>query len=326
MIITRAPLRISFSGGGSDLPMHFEKFGGAVLSATINKYVYVEIHPFFDLNRVQLKYSSTENVDDPRLIRHRIFRRILEKYALNGVELTSTADIPTGTGLGSSSSFTVALLQTVHAYLKQFRSPAQLADEACRVEIDDLGNPIGKQDQYAAALGGLSYIEFHQDGSVETFPVSMDAERIRELNANLMLFFTGMSRDANAILLDQTANLRADWTRTEKLRRIVVIAKEMRECLETNQLDRFGALLHETWILKKTLANEISNAAIDSYYHIARSAGAIGGKLLGAGAGGFLLLYCTREWQPEVRKALSMLRETKFSFESGGVRVVYHNE
>jgi D-glycero-alpha-D-manno-heptose-7-phosphate kinase len=324
VIITRAPFRVSFAGGGSDLPAYYRQFGGCVLSASINKYIYLDIHPFFDERRIQLKYSRTENVDSAGLIKHPIFRCVLDRFNMCGVEVTSTADIPSGTGLGSSSSFTVALLQCVYAHQGVHRSKAELAAEACAIEIDQLKSPIGKQDQYAAAFGGLNFIRFEPDDSVFIEPVTISRDRLHELNSRLLMFYTGMTRDANEILEEQGRAMRAGNGRVETMHRMVDLACEMRGCLQQGCLDRFGALLHDAWLLKRSLCDQISNDRIDDLYELARSAGALGGKILGAGGGGFLLLYCAPEKQAVLRQKLGFLKHMPFYLESGGTQIVYY--
>jgi D-glycero-alpha-D-manno-heptose-7-phosphate kinase len=326
MIITRAPFRVSFGGGGSDLPAYYRKFGGCVLSASINKYIYLDIHPFFDEHRIQLKYSRTENVDSPKSVQHSIFRRVLDRFNLSGVELTSTADIPSGTGLGSSSSFTVALLQCVYAYLGVHRSKASLASEACTIEIDEIGSPIGKQDQYAAAFGGLNFIRFEPDDSVLVEPVTLSREKVRDFNSRLVMFYTGITRDSNEILEEQGRAMEAGNGRVEAMHKMVRVAGDMRACLQQGCLDPFGELLHESWLLKRSLCDHISNQRIDDLYALARSAGAVGGKILGAGGGGFLLLYCTPEKQPSLLQKLSFLKLFPFRIESGGTQIVYYEQ
>jgi D-glycero-alpha-D-manno-heptose-7-phosphate kinase len=324
MIIARAPFRISFGGGGSDLPSYYQKFGGCVLSASINKYIYLDIHPFFEEHRIQLKYSRTENVDAPGLIKHPIFRCVLDRFNLSGVELTSTADIPSGTGLGSSSSFTVALLQCVYAYQGAHRSKAALASEACGIEIEEIGSPIGKQDQYAAAFGGLNFIRFERDDSVFVEPITIPREKLLEFNSRLLLFYTGMTRDANEILQEQGRAMESGNGRVETMHKIVELACEMRLCLQHGCLDQFGALLHASWLLKRSLCEHISNGRIDDLYDLARSAGATGGKILGAGGGGFLLLYCPPDKQPLLKQKLGFLKHFPFFLESGGTQIVYY--
>jgi len=324
MIISRTPFRISFSGGGSDLPSYYEKNGGAVISTTINKYMYMEIHPYFASDRIQLKYSKTENVSQPKEIEHRIFRRVLEKYNISGVEITSTADLPAGTGMGSSSSFTVGLLQCVHAFSGRFRSREEIAEEACQIEISDLGNPIGKQDQYAAALGGLNYIKFHRDGSVRAFPILIERQKYLQFIQNFMLFYTGAQRDTNEVLAEQIENIEKQKEKVSNLDQMVEIAGEMRAVLERGDIDSFGHLLDETWRLKKTLASSISSSHLDEFYQMGIDCGAAGGKLLGAGGGGFFLFYCKPEYQARLRQGMASLTETKFGFENEGLNVIYY--
>jgi D-glycero-alpha-D-manno-heptose-7-phosphate kinase len=324
VIIARAPLRISFGGGGSDLPVYYHKWGGAVLNASIDKYVYIHIHPAFDERRIQLKYAQSEDVDHHSLIRHRIFRTVLDRFKLYGVELVSVADIPSGTGLGSSSTFTVALLQSIYAHLGVHRSRAALAEEACSIEIEELKSPIGRQDQYAAAFGGINHIRFEKDDSVYVEPITINKDRLRDFNSRLLMFYTGVTRDANDILEDQARGFSDQSGKETLMHRMVDIGKEMRLCLQRGDLDDFGNLLHESWTLKRSLSTAISNSQIDELYERARTAGASGGKILGAGGGGFLLLYCPPERQCILRQALSAWREFPFKLESGGTQIIYY--
>jgi len=324
VIITRAPFRISFGGGGSDLPCYFRQRGGCVLSASINKYMYLDIHPFFDERRIQLKYSQTENVDSPGLIKHAIFRCVLDKFNLCGVEITSTADIPSGTGLGSSSSFTVALLQCVYAYLGVYRSKASLASEAAEIEINDLKSPIGKQDQYAAAFGGLNFIRFERDDSVFVEPITIPREKLHDFNSRLVMFYTGVTRDANGILKEQGHAMQHENGTVSAMERLVGLAGDMRDCLQRGNLEDFGPLLDCSWRLKRSLSSHISNSRIDDIYELARTSGADGGKILGAGGGGFLLLYCHPDKQPVLRQKLGFLKHFPFHLESGGTQIVYY--
>ena len=321
MIITKTPFRISFAGGGSDLADFYEKYGGCVLSTSINKYCYISIHPYFDETYTMLKYSENELVRNLADIRHRIFNCVLNERKIQGVEITSTADIPGGTGLGSSSTFTVGLLNTLNCYQGKYMSKGKLAEKACEVEIQKLGSPIGKQDQYAAAFGGLNFIRFYQDGEVSVSPIMMKPETYRKLQANLMMFYTGDTRSANSILTEQKKNMSTE-DKTENLRQMCALAEEMRVALENNQLDSFGDLLNEGWKLKRTLASGISKPVIDEAYETAMANGALGGKLLGAGGGGFLLFYCPPKDQERLRVALR-LRQFPFSFERDGTSVVY---
>lgn len=321
MIITKTPFRVSFCGGGSDMANFYEKYGGCVLSTSINKYCYISIHPYFNENQTLLKYSENELVDSPDQIRHRIFRQVLTDMGIHGVEISSTADIPGGTGLGSSSTFTVGLLNSLNCYKGKFVSKDKLAKLACEVEIEKLGNPIGKQDQYGAALGGLNFIKFNQDGSVSHEPILMEGKTYKKLQKNLLMFYTGTTRSANTILAEQTKNITSD-DKAKNLLKMCGLAKDMKVALENNDISSFGKILDEGWQLKKELASGIANPAIDEAYEIAMKNGALGGKLLGAGGGGFLLFYCEEEKQDQLKKAIG-LRELDFSFERDGTSVIY---
>ena len=321
MIITKTPFRISFAGGGSDLPDFYEQYNGCVLSTTIDRYCYISIHPYFDSGKTLLKYSESELVEDLSQIRHKIFNCVLNEAQLRGVEITSTADVPGGTGLGSSSTFTVGLLNAVNCYRGKYLSKGKLAAKACQVEIEKLGSPIGKQDQYAAAFGGLNFIRFHQDGEVSVSPIVMQPETYRRLQQNLVMFYTGDVRSANAILAEQKKNISAE-DKAKNLQRMCDLAEEMKGALEQNDLSSFGRLLNDGWELKRTLASGISNPAIDKAYETAMKNGALGGKLLGAGGGGFLLFYCEPGKQEQLRVALR-LRPFPFSFEKDGTSVIY---
>ena len=321
MIITKTPFRVSFCGGGSDMANFYEKYGGCVLSTSINKYCYISIHPYFNEKQTLLKYSENELVDEIDQIKHSIFRQVLKDMHIHGVEITSTADIPGGTGLGSSSTFTVGLLNTLSCYNGKFVSKDKLARLACEVEIEKLGNPIGKQDQYGAALGGLNFIKFNQDGSVSHEPILMDGKIYKKLQKNLLMFYTGTTRSANTILAEQTKNITSE-DKAKNLLKMCGLAKDMKVALENNDISSFGKILDEGWQLKKELASGIANPAIDEAYEIAMKNGALGGKLLGAGGGGFLLFYCEEEKQEQLKKALG-LRELDFTFERDGTSVIY---
>ncbi len=321
MIITKTPFRISFAGGGSDMAPFYEKYGGCVLSTTISKYMYISIHPYFDERKTLLKYSENELVDHLQEIRHTIFRQVLTDLQVHGVEISSTADVPGGTGLGSSSTFTVGLLHTLFCYQGKYVSKGRLAELACQVEIEKLGNPIGKQDQYAAAYGGLNFIRFNQDHSVAVEPVVMPTDTYKRLERNLVMFYTGEMRSASAILAEQRKNIQGD-EKAQNLLRMCSLAEQMRKSLQNGDYSVFGEILHEGWQLKKELARGISNPAINELYTLALCHGAVGGKLLGAGGGGFLLFYCPEERQDELQSALP-LKRFDFSFERNGTSVVY---
>ena len=323
MIISRTPFRISFLGGGSDLPSFYEKSRGAVLSVSINKYMYISVHPFFNRKQIQLKYSKTELCDSLDKINHPIFRETLKYLGLKeGLEIVSSADIPSGTGLGSSSSFTVGLLNSLHSYKGEYVSKEKLASEACMIEIDKLGEPIGKQDQHASAFGGLNIIDFNKDGSVIISPISLKQSVVSKLEDNLLLFYTKINRKASDILKQQQEEIKFE-KKFNIQKEMVEFVWEAREALCQGDLKSFGELLNKGWMLKKSINDKTSNPVIDKYYSTAMENGAIGGKLLGAGGGGFLLLYCEKEDQEALRKALSDLYELKFCFDWQGSNIIY---
>jgi D-glycero-alpha-D-manno-heptose-7-phosphate kinase len=325
MIISRTPLRISFAGGGSDLPGFYTCEQGAVLSTAIDKYVYLAVHRFFDTDKIQLKYSRTELVNNVSDIRHPIFKECLSMYHVKGIDINSIADVPAGTGLGSSSSFTVGLIHVLNAYRQKYVSQEYLAAMACEIELERLKEPIGKQDQYAAAYGGLNFIRFNCDGSVEVEKIIMQSNTKQQLERNLIMIYTGDTRSASVILQQQSeAMLQSDKRRIQHI--MVQQAFELKKLLQDNRIDDFGQLLHEGWLLKKTLTAGISNSEIDSLYQKGLNAGAVGGKLLGAGGGGFILFYCPEEKQVSFRKAMSGYRELPFHFDRQGSKIIYITE
>lgn len=321
MIITKTPFRISFAGGGSDMADFYREHEGCVLSTSINRYMYLSLHPYFDSRKTALKYSQTEIVDHLNDIDHTIFRCVLNDKKIEGVEISSTADVPSGTGLGSSSSFTVGLLHTLYCYKGRYISKAKLAEEACNIEIDKIGSPIGKQDQYAAAFGGLNFITFHQDDTVSVEPLIAKPETIRKLQDNLVMFYTGITHDANKILAEQKKNI-SKSDKTQNLIQMCRLARDAKHSLENNELSDFGTILNEGWRRKRELAVGISVSKIDEIYEMAMKCGAEGGKLLGAGGGGFLLFYCPKEKQEYLKNRLR-LTIFPFSFEHDGSSVVY---
>ena len=322
MIISRTPFRISFAGGGSDLKSFYCNSMGAVLSTTINKYMYLAIHPYFDSQKIQLKYSKTELVSKIAEISHPIFRVVLDMYKLSGVDINSVADIPSGTGLGSSSSFTVGLLNAVNAYKSTYISPSHLAEKACQVEIDIIKSPIGKQDQYVASYGGLNFITFHTDGSVKIDKIIMDPEKKKQLENNLIMVYTGNVRSANELLEKQIDAL-SDRKKYESQKMMVELAHELKNSLEKNNIEQFGYILHDGWELKKSLTSSISNNYVDRIYEEGIRAGAIGGKLLGAGGGGFILFYCPKDKQSGFRSFMKKYKEIKFSFDNTGSQIIH---
>ena len=324
MIITKTPFRISFVGGGSDLEAFFSKRKGAVLSTTIDKYMYISSHKFFEKDKIRCKYSQTETVDHVEDLQHPILKTVLKDYNVNGIEVSSIADIPGGTGMGSSSSFTVGLLHNLSAYTGKYVTKEDLGAGACRVEIDLLQEPIGKQDQYAAAYGGLNVIEFHPDGSVSVDPVYLSPDVRDELDANLKLYYIGNQRSASAILAEQRKNT-SDEVKFNALSRMVDLVYELKQALIEGNLNAFGEMLHENWMLKQSLAAGITNPRINSLYEAAREAGALGGKLLGAGGGGFMLFYVPSDKHTDVDHAMSLLdaEPFEFSMESDGSKVIH---
>jgi D-glycero-alpha-D-manno-heptose-7-phosphate kinase len=321
MIITRTPFRISFVGGGSDLEEFYSHEPGMVISAAIDKHMYIAVKEHFDLN-FRISYSRTEFADTVAQIDHRIVRECLQAVGTTrGLEVVSMADLPARAGLGSSSSFTVGLLHALYAMQGKLVGPERLADEACSIEIGKMHEPIGKQDQYIAAYGGLQFLQFNPDGSVFAEPVACKVQTRRLLNERLLMFFTGRVRDAREVLSKQRAGTEG---KLPVLRRMCELARELREVLtDGRDLNRFGQLLHAGWEAKRSLEPSISNPAIDEYYERGIRAGALGGKLLGAGGGGFLLFYCEPDRQARLRAELSDLRELSFSFDPEGSKVVY---
>ena len=325
MIITRTPLRISFVGGGSDLPSYYTQYGGAVVSTTIDKYIYVTINKKFD-DAIRLSYSKTELVNGVGEVEHGIARAALVLTNVNGgVEITTVADIPaSGTGLGSSSSFTVGLLHALHAYQGRYVGAAQLGAESSHIEIDICNAPIGKQDQYAAAYGGFNIIRFAPDGQVSVDPVICAPQTLADLERNILVLYTGRSRSADSILAEQSANSASSTRTQETLHRMTALVTDFAQVMQKGDCAAVGEILHEGWELKKNLASGISNPLIDDWYDKGRIAGATGGKILGAGAGGFLLFYAPQERHPAIVHALPELRPMSVSFERTGSQVIFY--
>ena len=319
MIITRTPFRISFAGGGSDLPGYYSREPGAVLSTAIDKYMYITVNERFG-NTFRVSYSKTELVDRADQVQHPIVRAAFGMLGVErGLEVVSVADLPAQGG--SSSSFTVGLLHALHALQGRAVSANCLAEQACEIEIEQLREPIGKQDQYIAAFGGMQFIQFRPDGQVFVDPVLCKPQTMRELNRRLILFFTGATRSARDILSKQQEKTQS---KLPVLRRLCCLAHELRDILtQGRDLNAFGRGLHQAWEAKKSLEESIHNGMIDDCYERGLSAGALGGKLLGAGGGGFLLFFCEPHLQALVRSALSELAEIPFSLEPQGSKVVY---
>ncbi len=325
MVITKTPFRVSLCGGGSDLPAFYEKNGGCVISTTIKKYMYITSHPSFDKKQTVLKYSKTEIVHGIDDIEHPIFRECLRQEGLEGYEITSIADVPQGTGLGSSSAFTVGLIKNLKCQKREYISDEEVARAACHMEIDVLKNPIGKQDQYAAAYGGLNYYQFNKDGSVFVEPVLMSKEAFNQLEKNLIMLYVGGEHSASEILKEQSKNMTSAKDKEEGQKRIVELTHKLKYQLEHDNIDAVGEILHENWLIKKTLASGISNPKFDEWYDLALANGATGGKILGAGGSGFFLFYVPEEKQEKFRKAMKDLPEMEFKFDHQGTTVIFVN-
>lgn len=323
MIITKTPLRISLFGGGTDFPAYYKEEEGCVLSTAIDKFIYVIIKERFDSN-IRVGYSTTELVEQIDDLKHELVRECLRKTRITErIEIATMADIPSaGSGLGSSSSVTVGLLHAMYAHLSRPQSHESLAHQACEVELDVLGKPIGVQDQYIAAYGGQRFLRFSAAG-VDVQRVETSADNLARLNQNLMLFYTNVTRRAETILDEQNKNI---GHRLSHLRTLKQFAQDAYRYLQHGELDQLGLLLHESWQLKRELASRISNEYLDGLYAAARHAGALGGKIAGAGGGGYLLLYCPPERQTHVRQALAHLAELPFNLEKGGTRVIFDQQ
>ena len=322
MIIVQTPLRISLFGGGTDFPDFFCAEGGCVLTSAIDKYIFVTIKNRFD-NNLRIGYTITEMVDQVSEVQHDLIRESLTKTGItSGVEITTMGDIPSaGSGLGSSSTVTVGSLHAMYTYQSENVTAERLAHEACEIEVNILKKPIGYQDQYIAAYGGFRFIEFKPDNEITISRVDLTPDLFRHLDENLMLFFTGATRQAGSILGEQQANI---GQRLPILRELKGMAYQARDELQKGNPDVIGHLMDLSWTLKKQLASKISNCAIDEVYETARNAGALGGKITGAGGGGFLLLYCPRGRQEAVREALHGMRELPFHLEQDGSKVIFN--
>ncbi len=325
MIVSRAPVRFSLGGGGTDLPAYSSRFGGYLVSAAIDKYIYVAASKRF-YQDIRLAYSKTEIVPSVDRIEHPLFREALRMTGIDhSIELVSVADLPANSGLGSSSSFTVALLNALHTYKREFVSSRQLAEEACAIEIDRLGEPIGKQDQYIAAFGNVTAFTFGTDGSVQVEPVPAKDEVLDELESNLVIVYSGIERPARVVLTEQGQRLESlEADVVERMHRIKEIGHEVYRLLVDGDIDRYGELLHHHWTQKRKLASKMTDPTIDEHYEAARKAGAIGGKLMGAGGGGFFMLYVRPADRRRVQEAMVArgLRLLKFRFDLDGARIV----
>ncbi len=324
MIISRSPLRISLGGGGTDLASYYREHEGFLIAGAIDKYVYVTVtRPFTE--GIYLKYSQLEHVNQVEDVNHRIIREALamQKLSTPQIEITTLADIPAGTGLGSSGSFTTALLKAIYSHRRRHILPQELAELACHIEIDRLGEPIGKQDQYIAAYGGLTCFTFHKDDTVTAEPLKVSMDTLHDLEDNLLLFFTGFSRSASAILKDQQVKSQQhDSDMLANLHFVKDLGLRSKIALEAGNGTLFGELMHEHWENKKRRSGGMSNAQIDTWYNLAMSNGAAGGKLVGAGGGGFLMFYATDRTQLRAAMRGAGLEEVRFRFDFQGSQTV----
>ena len=327
MIIARTPLRMSFAGGGSDLPSYYRQYGGAVVSTAIDKYVYVNVNKKFD-DGIRVGYSKNEEVNQVCDIEHPIVKKTFEYLGLDGgIEITTIADIPSsGTGLGSSSSFTVSLLNALYAYVGKYASAERLAEEASYIEIELCKELIGKQDQYAAAYGGFNLIEFNSDDTVLVSPITISPKTIKAIESNILVFYTGKTRSASSLLMQQSKAMEESDQKVKTMHRMVALTYELAKQLRESSHDSLGEILHESWMLKKSLVDGISESEIDYWYDKARQAGAIGGKILGAGAGGFLMLYAPQEKHAAVKLSLNQLKVMPVKFDPLGSRIIFFHQ
>lgn len=319
MVISMTPFRISFIGGGSDFREYYQQDYGVVVSTTIDKYIYLSLHRLFNSKSYNLKYFKNEIVNTLNEIKHPIIKEVFKRYDIHGVDFTSIADIPSGTGLGSSSSFTSGLITLCTAYqgmpiLKKF-----VAKQTSEIEIDVLKSPIGKQDQYAATFGGLNFIKFNPDESVDVCPIELSAEKLKQLESSLVLFYLGGTRSSESVLTEQKNNILSNRT---TLKKMVKLAEDLADELNNDSIDNFGEILNVGWKYKKELSSNVTNGDIDYWYNEALQHGAKGGKLLGAGNGGFLLLYAPDGGADMLRASLR-LYELRFKFENTGTKIIY---
>ena len=326
MILARAPYRISLGGGGTDLPSYYSQYGGFILSAAVNKYLYIYVNRPAADDFIRLKYSKYEQVSSPDEIVHDLVRPALKTLNLNGsLEIVSMADIPGGTGLGSSSTYLVSLLTALYE-LKREKVPIQaLAEQACHIEMELAGHPVGKQDHYLAAFGGITCLEIQEDGKVHVSPLNISITAVEEFRNHVLLFYTGLLRSSGEILQDQKRDTQQNHsTVVDSLHRTKELGYRIKEALEQGDVEKFGGLLHEHWENKKRRSGKISNFKLDQWYELARENGAIGGKIMGAGGGGFFMFYCPNGCKARLRKALKEagLREMPYDFDFEGAKVL----
>jgi len=326
MLITKTPFRISLVGGGTDLKNFYKNESGCVISTTINKYIYLSMHEYFHQGRYLLKYSKTENIGSITEIKHKIIKEVFRIFDIKNVDFNSTADIPSGTGMGSSSAFTCGLINLCSNYNGISLPNYEIARLACEIEIDILNEPIGKQDQYGCAIGGLKLIKFNTDDSVEIKPIFLQQEKLKKLEDNLLLFYTNITREASTILKEQEINTTSNLTTKDNLKSMSKLTLELYNDLQSNNIESIGYYLNESWLKKRELASKITNPELDFIYKKAIENGALGGKLLGAGGGGFFLFYVEKENQSKLRSALTQYNynELSFSFDFNGTELIFN--
>ena len=326
MIISRTPFRISFVGGGTDIPDFYQRHPGAVVSATINKFMYVSLNDFFEVDKIRAKYSITETVNNVDELKHPILKEVFRNYGIkSGIEIASLADIPGGTGMGSSSSFTVGVIHALRRKLGLPEDKEILAFEACHIEIEKLNEPIGRQDQYAASYGGFNHFIFNPHDVVERIPLNQDLQFITELEQNLLLFYTGLSRSASQVLMQQKKAILENENKFQDLLMIQALTLPFLNAFKKKDIKAMGQIIHENWLLKKNLTNSISDTFIDEAYNAALTLGAWGGKLLGAGGGGFFLIFAPPELHQKIIQRLSGFKRIFFKFEGKGSTIIYEN-
>jgi D-glycero-alpha-D-manno-heptose-7-phosphate kinase len=325
MIISRAPVRLTLGGGGTDLKSYYSKYGGFLIAGAMDKYIFISANKRF-YDSIRLSYSQTEIVDNVADVKHHIFKAALGLLSINrGIELVSVADVPANCGLGTSSSFTVSLLNALHAYKRDFVTQKQLAEEACHIEIDVLQEPIGKQDQYIAAFGGITCLTFEKNGDVLVEALRISDEALDQMESNIALFYTGIERSASEILAEQDEKSKKDDPQViENLHKIKEIGLQTRKALESGNVDEFGELLHVHWETKKKRSQKMSDPFIDECYDVARKNGALGGKLIGAGGGGFFMFYCRNSDRPKLSRAMKNMRlkPMRFRFDFEGAKIL----
>ncbi|PIR20626.1 MAG: galactokinase [Deltaproteobacteria bacterium CG11_big_fil_rev_8_21_14_0_20_47_16] len=327
MLVTRAPLRFSLGGGGTDIPTYANQFGGFILSVAINKYVYINLNKPNISDVLRVKYSRTEEVENPDQLQHELVKGALKLTGVyDKIEISAMADVPSGTGLGSSGSFLAALLMALHTYKRQHVPPIDLAEEACRIEMDIAGKPVGKHDQYLAVFGGFTCLDIQTDGSVKVSPLKIDFHCTEELRNNLFFFYTGVRRDSSLVLADQAVGVASNQQVLEGFHQIKEIGYQVKTCLERGDLDGFGKLLNRHWEIKKQTSTQMTKTALDKVYEDGIASGALGGKLIGAGGGGFMMFYCPSDGgrQRRLRQAMNEhgLKEMLVDFDLEGTKVV----